>query len=346
MSKTKNKCLFNDAWLSDSRFSDWLKSTHNKWQAYCSFCQKTFDVSNMGVSSLVSHAVGKKHSQVQNSRSLNVGAAYFVKSNTGKAKTSHEKDSASQESQKSQRTVESLLVPVSTIQAEVLWTLKVASSHFSLRSCMGLNELFRSMFKDSEVAKSFQLSKTKCSYILNYGLAPYFKDILLKEIKESDCFGVSFDESMNKVLQEEQMDVQIRYWNETTKQVDTRYIDSQFLRRPNAQNLFDCLIASLKDLPYKRLLQLSMDGPTTNWSVLTMLHNDRCEKEYPKTIDIGSCSLHVLHGAFKSGVESTDWSLNKILKAMWRIFDDSPARRNIYMKICEVDEFPLRYGLF
>ena len=33
-------------------------------------------------------------------------------------------------------------------------------------------------------------------------------------IKASDCFGLSFDESMNKVLQEEQMDVQIRYWNE------------------------------------------------------------------------------------------------------------------------------------
>ena len=38
--KTKNKCLFNDAWLSDSKFSEWLKRTHNKWQAYCSFVKK------------------------------------------------------------------------------------------------------------------------------------------------------------------------------------------------------------------------------------------------------------------------------------------------------------------
>ena len=45
---------------------------------------------------------------------------------------------------------------------------------------------------------------------------------------------------------------------------------------------------------------------TCNWSVLTMLDDDHCEKDYPKIIDIGSCSLCVLHGAFKSGVEATD----------------------------------------
>ena len=64
---------------------------------------------------------------------------------------------------------------------------------------------------------------------MNFGLAPYLKDLLLKEITVSDCFEVSFDESMNKVLQEEQVDVvQIRYWNEAVKLVDTRFFDSQF----------------------------------------------------------------------------------------------------------------------
>ena len=51
----------------------------------------------------------------------------------------------------------------------------------------------------------------------------------------------------------------------------------------------------------------------------------------------------MLHGAFKSGIEATNWYLKKIMKAMWKIFDDSPARRDIYIKICEVNEFPLRY---
>ena len=141
------------------------------------------------------------------------------------------------------------------------------------------------------------------------------------------------------------MDVKVRYWNEVAKQINTPFFDSQFLKRPNAKNLFDCLMSSLKNLLLERLLQLSMDGPNTNWSVLKLLQEDRCEKDYPNIIDIGSCSLHVVHGAFKSGIEATNWDLKKTMKAMWKIFDDSPARRIIYVKICEVNEFPARYCL-
>ena len=46
------------------------------------------------------------------------------------------------------------------------------------------------MFTDSEIVLSFLLSKTKFSYI-NFGLVPYFKDLLPKEIEASDYFGVS-----------------------------------------------------------------------------------------------------------------------------------------------------------
>ena len=104
-------------------------------------------------------------------------------------------------------------------------------------------------------------------------------------------------------------------------------------------------MSSLKNLLLERLLQLSMDGPNTNWSVLKLLHEDRCEKDYPNIIDIGSCSLHVVHGAFKSDIEATNLELKKIMKAIWKIFDDSSARRDIYVKICEVNGLPLRYCL-
>ena len=62
--------------------------------------------------------------------------------------------------------------------------------------------------------------------------------------------------------------MQIRYWNETAKQVGMRFFEFQFSRRPCAKNLFDCLITLLKDLPSECFLQLSIDCPNTNWSVL------------------------------------------------------------------------------
>ena len=138
----------------------------------------------------------------------------------------NKKENPARKENKVQKTLDSVTVPTSALRAEVLWTLKVISSHYSLRSCLGLKELFEAMFSDSEIAKSFKLSKTKCGYFKNFELAPYFKDSIVKEIKAANIFIVLFDESLNKVLQEEQMDVQFRYWNEAAKQVNTRFFHS------------------------------------------------------------------------------------------------------------------------
>ena len=138
----------------------------------------------MGVANLSSHASGKKHSDIHMQRSCNTGTTFFGNSSTGEV----------QETNKKGNLVRKENVSTNALQAEVLWTLKVISSHYSLRSCLGLKELFEVMFSDSEIAKSFKLSKTKCGYFINFGLAPYCKDLLVREIKAANIFVVSFDE--------------------------------------------------------------------------------------------------------------------------------------------------------
>ena len=59
------------------------------------------------------------------------------------------------------------------------------------------------------------------------------------------------------------------------------------------------------------MLMLPMDGPTTNWVVFDKLRQHREENEMPVLFDIGSCSLHVVHGAFQVGIEATKWNLSK-----------------------------------
>ena len=64
MSKKKYFTTFSDRWLSDSRFSDWLRKVEgNESSAKCSYCCKIFDISNMGESGLTSHMKGKKHKE-------------------------------------------------------------------------------------------------------------------------------------------------------------------------------------------------------------------------------------------------------------------------------------------
>ena len=54
---------------------------------------------------------------------------------------------------------------------------------------------------------------------------------------------------------------------------------------------------------HKNMTQLSLDGPNTNWKVLELINSQCSDLEIPTLIDIGSCGLHVIHGAFRTGVE-------------------------------------------
>ena len=237
--------------------------------------------------------------------------------------------------------IEDFQIPALVVKAEIVWALKVVMSHFSLRSCLELNDLFKYMFPDSQIASKFSLSKTKCSYIINLGLAAYFSDVLLSQIKASPFFVISYDESLNKILRNEQMDCSIRFWNNETGVVCSRYFDSKFLLRPNSKNLFEKLLESTKSLDLSKLLQLSMDGANVNWDVLKLMSNHQEEKEHPNIINIESCSLHIIHGALQRGINSQNWELAKIFCAMHNLFKESPARIDEFMKVCESDTFAL-----
>ena len=89
-----------------------------------------------------------------------------------------------------------------------------------------------------------------------------------------------------------------------------------------------------------------MDGPSVNWNVLDIVSEKRNENELEQLLVIGRCSQYVLHGVFKNGVTFTKCDLGKILKSMFDLFHDSPARRDINMRKGKTDVFPLRYLYF
>ena len=87
-----------------------------------------------------------------------------------------------------------------------------------------------------------------------YGLAPYYKDKLIKQINDSICYSISFDEALNSIVQKCQMDVSISYWDDKGQMIKTRNFDSQFLERPNDDNLLDSIKLSTERLRNESLL--------------------------------------------------------------------------------------------
>ena len=86
-----------------------------------------------------------------------------------------------------------------------------------------------------------------------------------------------------------------------------------------------------------------MDGPTANWSVMDKLNTYRSENELASFFEIGSCGLHIVHGAFKTGVIATNWELDKVFLAMLKLLNDSPARRDVYKTVNGTNEFLLHF---
>ena len=58
---------------------------------------------------------------------------------------------------------------------------------------------------------------------------------------------------------------------------------------------------------------------------------------------MGSCSLHVVHGAFRTGMKQTGWGIDLLLKSLYSHLHETPARREDYTKMTGSEVFPLQF---
>ena len=119
------------------------------------------------------------------------------------------------------------------------------------------------------------------------------------------------------------MDLNVRCWDDGNSLVKLNCVTSRFFQCPNAENILSELLAGLK----VNMIQLSMDGPNANWKVFDPVQRHQGELEYFSLSNLGSCGLHMVHGAFKAGAQESVWGIHKIFKAMWNIFQDEGEKR-------------------
>ena len=58
---------------------------------------------------------------------------------------------------------------------------------------------------------------------------------------------------------------------------------------------------------------------------------------------MGLCSLHVVHGAFRTGMKQTGWGIDLLLKSLYSHLHETPARREDYTKMTGSQVFPLQF---
>ena len=176
------------------------------------------------------------------------------------------------------------------------------------------------MFPDSKIANLFSLGPDKLRYACNYGLAPYFHQLLTEKVKKSEIFLISFDESLNDSNKKCHMDSIIRFWDHPKQ-----FWSSSYLGHSTHSDLLENFNSCIDGLDPSRMVQVSMDGPSVNWKFYKALNNQRHESKLPTLIDIGSCSLHIVNGAFQNGAENTGWRIIQALKGVYQPFSGQPS---------------------
>lgn len=361
------KSVFRSIWKDSSSyptFSKWVEEDQNSINnARCRYCKAVFSLSNMGVRALSSHENSKKHIQNFNSLFRTNDIRLFGSSTSAVSEKATSvvppQTTADAPSTVTSSTVQSSVLsalnsevgPMNTFlkkvevqKAEILWCLNVVWNHASLRTAAKSVSLFPTMFSDSLIAKSMQLQKDKVSYTICFGLAPYFEKKLAQHLKELPFVAVSFDESLNKVSQMNQMDIIVRFWSSTENKVVTRYLTSVFLGHSTSNDLIKAFKEALSSkIELRNIIQISMDGPAVNWKFLRELQDEIDQPDSQMFVQMGSCGLHVIHGAFKTGMNSTGWNIILFLRSIYNLFKNVPARRADYTRITESTEFPKKF---
>ena len=82
----------------------------------------------------------------------------------------------------------------------------------------------------------------------------------------------------------------------------SKYFNSKFFLRANADNISNGIVEVIVELQFSKCIHLSMDGPSTNWSVMEKVMERRKGDNLPPLENIGSCGLHSVSGFLGTGL--------------------------------------------
>ena len=241
MGKTK----FQESWKKNR---PWLQASKDSiYKARCTACNKDMSTES-GIGVIERHE--KRDSHKSN-----------VKTPDQCSFTVHDKGTISMTGEKGKTVLSS---EQQRWNAEILRALNVVDKNHSFRSCEADNSLYKRMFPDSKIAGAYSQGKTKVKYIIEYGIAPYIQEIVMKDIMERP-FTFHFDETTSSQVKK-QYDGYVTYFSLSKKGIRTPYCGALFVGRCTAEDLVTHFYEFMKKvgLDPTYMLSLGMDGPNVN----------------------------------------------------------------------------------
>ena len=289
----------------------------DKYSAMCTYCSKSFKIDKSGAAQIKLHEKGVKHQKA---------VSIFQKS------AGNKKQSQLVMGKDTQLTATSMFSPEYKVtKAETLIALKFVESNYSFASATEDSELYKEIFPDSLIAKNYQMGETKVKYVIQHGISPYVSECKVNDLQNVP-YTFKFDETTTSQVKK-QYDAYIQYWSPSENRIISIYCTSLFVGHCNSDDLIDHffeVITKMKTTP-QLLLHIGMDGPNVNQAFQGRLRQELVDKHQTSIIDVGTCTLHKVHNAFRKGIEEMDFDIDVFVTDVSAFFKQSAARREDYL---------------
>ena len=339
------KRKFNDNWLerrdSNGQLVSMWCTKKSIYDVECKLCLAKLNIESMGFASLKQHSESEKHRRLAGIDLSSEGkpkqqsfvSQYFMK----KPEQSYEKPNEDVKAETSSADGKFTIAQQAT-KAEIIATLQHAGNNAPFLQAETLGACYQEQFPDSQIAQRVSISSNKMSYLVGYGLGPYFTRQTVNElVRGTSFFTLHFDETVTAQTKK-QMDLLIRYWSETDHEVKVKYLASLMFGSATAINVVKEMTYALDKLgvPIKLMVSLGMDGPNVNKSIRDKLNDIKKEKGFPKLVMCPpSCLIHVCYNSFRKGLAQFGQNAEELCLNLYYFFKKSPCRKS---ELYEIEE--------
>ena len=302
-SKSSRWTQFNDNWLTNNEFKEWLQKC-DEFTAMCKYCSVKFTIKYEGITAIKSHKTGAKHINCEK----NVKTSQTMDSFFSKTKPSDDKN---------------------VMIAELCLTYHSISHHLSYRSMDCNNKLIKVLFKDSKTCQAIHCGRTKMEAISKNILC---NESIAKHLNAIQCkkFSIASDASNKGNVKLFPIGIQYFCVNKgIVNFVLDFYEDSNETSKAIHKKLCDYLEANKLNINY--LIAYSGDNASVNYGIHQSVYEEF--KKTNKFIIKSNCNCHVLHNTTKHSLNQLPFDIENLIFKIYSHFSTS-AKRIESLKSC------------
>ena len=300
---------FKETYTTDFPFIK--KSNKGTGYAFCVYCRSDFKISHGGRTDITSHANRQKH-----------------KDNVIAAEKSKKMDFLLQQNTNFEKSV---------ITSECLFTSFILEHNLPITCADHAGPLFRKMFPDSKITKSYSCARTKTSNPIKEMASS--KELLLNESLRISPFTLAVDR--NNDTDSKLYPIVVTYFNTNLSKIDCTLLCMPCLESSaTGINIGNLILKSLEafQIPITNCLALSCDNAPVmigeKSGVITVL------KKTNENICALGCCCHLINLAAEKGSASLPFKIDEILVDIYYYLEKSSNRKERLkelQKLCDND---------